>query len=198
MCDLYPDELFNLHFKMRSMVSISMSLGEAEVLADRLLEEHLDNVFSRVGYDEYYRLLIGVASDDAKLLYALRCFIACSGIVPEPDKIEICGRDVTDQYLPVLGCVGAPVVAPDRDVLPWDMLPRFSAILEGFDLEVTCDNVWGLLSEFGSRASIHDNIVGRLLYLVENANYRRSKLIDDGRDGIRHLMGSPFEESGTK
>jgi hypothetical protein len=71
-------------------------------------------------------------------------------------------------------------VVSDRDVLPWGMLPKFRDILDGFGLEVTGENVWGLLSEHGRRASVRDRIIGRLLYLVENARSRDGSIVGRG------------------
>lgn len=203
MCDLYPDELYQLHCDLDAFANgyadeevyerLPLFLAEAEVLADSLLEDHLRVTLNKVGRDEYFRLLVGAASDDAKLLYALRCFIASSGIAPKPDRIEIyynykavlpmeSSKDYQKAFdtVPDSGCLVEVVECggcsvSERDVLPWDMLPRFRDIFDGFGLEVSCENVWGLLSECGRRACVRDRIIGRLLYLVENARSRESR-----------------------
>jgi hypothetical protein len=232
MCDLYPDELYQLHCDLDAFANghvdegvydrLPASLAEAEALADSLLEGHLRVTLEEIGQEEYFRLLVGAASEDAKLLYALRCFIACSGITPKPDRIEIFDNKVDlsvrssepdynlsleekfrKNYEKSFGYSpggahrhGSPDgnwrnsassavkvenhVVSDRDVLPWGMLPKFRDILDGFGLEVTGENVWGLLSEHGRRASVRDRIIGRLLYLVENARSRDRGIVGRG------------------
>ena len=57
-----------------------------------------------------------------------------------------------------------------RDVLPEEMLSKSKKVLNDYGIEINEQNAWPLLSKLGKEATIDERIIGRLLYLIENAN----------------------------
>lgn len=219
---LYPPELYQLHKDLDDMAygnladkeredllaRIPKSLDEAESTADAMLIAHLQRATNDIGIERYGEIVFENAGHDARIMYAIRCFIASAGIVAEPDVIEIYAHkplsnvqfhkpeDVSamadgsllidetaneDPYARALARVDdvsdrqliarkvSQVRTSLRDVLPKEYLPRAQAVLDAYGLEITKENAWMVMTTVSQKASIHDRIVSRLLYLMTNA-----------------------------
>lgn len=100
---IYPDELYQLHQDLDKLVYKDLdpeeraeiferlpgTLQDAERAADQMLADHLQKMSDTIGMERYCQIVMEAASDDAKILYALRCLIASAQITAEPDTIEI-------------------------------------------------------------------------------------------------------------
>ena len=73
-----------------------------------------------------------------------------------------------------------------RDILPEEMKQKSSdMLLKNYGIHVSPSNVWEILDRESKRATIKDRIIGRLLYLIENANAvkRGIKYLGDPQNG---------------
>jgi hypothetical protein len=195
---IYPQELWQLHYNLdhgtepnsnntKIFEDLHYNMEKIEKYADDLLIKHLQEMSNLFGMDGYCEFVTNTASETAKKLYILRCYIASLQLTAKPDTIEI----VTNNEK-VIKCFkdspGITIINPDitnalensqanseiininlRDVLPNDILSKIESVLNEYELIVTKENAWELLSDTSQKASIHDRIVGRILYLITNS-----------------------------
>jgi hypothetical protein len=178
---LYPDKLVQLHKDLDDFAygratadifnRLPPSLCAAEILADKALSCHLKEVLGKISEEQYFKMVLNEASDISKKLYLLRCYIAGCSAVTEFDKIEFM----------TTGSLFESNALTYRDILPVEVVPIMKQALDNFGIEISRENAWSLLSDLDREASIKDRIVGRLLYLIENANTveRNSMLFEE-------------------
>ena len=196
---IYPQELWQLHYNLdhgtepnsnntKIFEDLHYNMEKIEKYADDLLIKHLQEMSNLFGMDKYCEFVTNTASETAKKLYAIRCYIASLQLIAKPDTIEI----ITNHEELIKQFKNSPritIINPNtslnalenshvnseitninlRDILPNDILPKIESVLNEYEFVVTKENAWELLSDTSQKASIHDRIVGRILYLITNS-----------------------------
>jgi hypothetical protein len=92
---IYPNSLWRLYDRICQafygslpLESLPGNLKEVEETADKLLMHHVAEVLRKIGPQKYADLVRESMSNEAWIIFLLRCVIACSDDAP-PDTIEI-------------------------------------------------------------------------------------------------------------
>jgi hypothetical protein len=209
---LYPEELYELHEAVRLVSSGGLSLEDKldivgqlgpledlEKRADELLVDFVKEIPDKVAYVEEIKRK---ATENAKILYLLRCFIASDESSHRPqlgNSISIGGkREMSTgalmKYYPrenldLYGDIKdddpyyRAKMSDDRsmsfvdpkliDLLPEDLHFEFQIRLSDFVGEVdSVSKARDLLDKYTARSGIEDNIISRILYLITNAEHK--------------------------